>query len=310
MNAAGAGRRTFGAPLPRQDGIVKVTGVARYAADHRAERMLYGVLVGAPVPSGRLRGLDVAAARKVPGVTRVLTHQDFPRLGAPPVPPAASSRLPLQDDEIRYQGEPVAVVLADTLESAEYAATLMRADVDPAAFIPHPPGDRAGSAIPRESSYLFFGFTDFEHGDVDAALAGAAIHHQATYVSPSRHHNPMEPSATLAQWRDGALSMVDSTQWVYGVRTVMAAVFELPPEQIRVRSPHTGGGFGAKGFVWPHQILAAAAARIVGRPVRIALSRAQMYSLIAYQPQLVQTVALATGTDGRLTAIDQRHVRQ
>jgi xanthine dehydrogenase YagR molybdenum-binding subunit len=307
VSVGGARRRAFGAPLPRQDGIVKVTGIARYAADHHAEGMLHGVLVGAPVPAGRLRALDTAAARAVPGVARVLAHQDFPRLGAPPMPPAASARLPLQDDEIRYRGEPVAVVLADTLEGAEYAATLVRADVEPAEFIPHPRGDRTGSAVPRESAYLFLS-ADFVHGDVDAALAGAAVRHEATYVSPSRHHNPMEPSATLAEWRDGALSLVDSTQWVYGVRTVMAAVFEIPPEQIRVRSPHTGGGFGCKGFVWPHQILAAAAARIVRRPVRIALSRAQMYSIVAYQPQLVQTVALAADTGGHLSAIDHESI--
>ena len=301
-------RGAFGAPLPRQDGVVKVTGVARYAADHRAEGILSGVLVGASVPAGRLRALDAAGARGVPGVTDVLTYEDFPKLSAPPMPPAASSRLPLQDDEIRHDGEPIAVVLADTLESAEYAATLVRADVEPAEFIPHPRGDRAGAAVPRESAYLFFGFSDFVHGEVDGALAGAAVRHEETYVQPSRHHNPMEPSATLAEWHDGGLSLIDATQWVYGIRKVMQAVFELPPEQIRVRSPHTGGGFGCKGFVWPHQIIAAAAARIVGRPVRIILSRAQMYSMIAYQPQLVQTVALAAGADGRLAAIDYESI--
>jgi xanthine dehydrogenase YagR molybdenum-binding subunit len=303
-----AARGTFGAPLPRRDGVVKVTGAARYAADHRPEGMLYGALVGAPVPAGRLRGVGAAAAREVPGVTHVLTHHDLPRLAEPPAPPASSSRLWLSDDEIRHDGEPVALVLAESLESAEYAATLVRADVEPAPFIPHPRGDRADAVAPRESAYLFFGFADFEHGNVDKALAGAAVRHEATYVQPSRHHNPMEPSATLAEWRDGALSQVDSTQWVYGVRTVLAAVFDLPPEQIRVRSPHTGGGFGCKGFVWPHQILAPAAAKVVGRPVRITLSRAQMYSLIAYQPQLVQTVALAAAGDGRLEAIDHEAI--
>lgn len=154
---------------------MKVTGAARYAADHRPERMLYSVLVDAPVPAGRVRRIDAAAARELPAVTHVLTHEDFPRLGAPPVPPASSSRLPLQDDEIRHDGEPVALVLAETLEDAEYGASLVRADVEPAAFIPHPRTERAGGAVPREGPYLFFGFSDFEHGDVDAALAGAAV---------------------------------------------------------------------------------------------------------------------------------------
>jgi xanthine dehydrogenase YagR molybdenum-binding subunit len=298
------GQGTFGAPLPRQDGVAKVTGAARYAADHRGEGMLHGVLVGANVPAGRLRAVDAAAASDVPGVTHVLTHRDLPKLETPPAPPASSSRMWLQDDEIRHEGEPVALVLAETLESAEHAAGLVRADVEPAPFVPHPSADRADAVVPRESDYLFFGFTEFEHGDVERALGGAAVRHEATYVQPSRHHNPMEPSATLAEWRDGELLQVDATQWVYGVRTVLAAVFDLPPERIRVRSPHTGGGFGCKGFVWQHQILAAAAARVVERPVRIVLTRAQMYGVIAYQPQLVQTIALGADENGRLAAID------
>jgi xanthine dehydrogenase YagR molybdenum-binding subunit len=297
-----------GAALPRQDGPVKVTGAARYANDHHAEQMLHGLLVGAPVPAGRLRAIDTTAAAAVPGVVRVLTHADFPRLNAAPVPPYFSERLPLQDAEIRHEGEPIAVVLAETLEDAEYAATLVRADVDPADFSPHPQGARDGATTPRQSPYLFFGFTDFEHGDADAALEQAPIVHEATYVQPSRHHNPMEPSATLAQWRGDELEVIDATQHVYGVQVVMAAAFAIPPEQVRVRSPHTGGGFGCKGFVWPHQIAAAAAARIVGRPVRIALSRAQMYSVITYQPQLVQTVRLGADPDGRLRAIDHESI--
>jgi xanthine dehydrogenase YagR molybdenum-binding subunit len=271
--------------------------------------MLYGVLVGAPVPAGTLLSVDTSAARLVPGVTHILTHQDFPRLGAPPSPPASSTRLPLQDDEIRHEGEPIAVVLAESLEDAEYAATLVRAEVEPARqFVRHPLADRADAVVPRESGYLFFGFVDFEHGDVDAARASAAVLHEATYVQSSRHHNPMEPSATLAEWRDGSLTVIDAVQWVNGVRTVLAAVFDLPEDRILVRSQHTGGGFGCKGFVWPHQIIAPAAARVAARPVRIALSRAQMYSIIAYQPQLVQTVSLAAGDDGRLTAIDHESI--
>ena len=115
---------------PRQDGPAKVTGAARYAADHFAEDMLYGVVVGAPAPAGRLRGVDAAAALEIPGVTHVLTHEQMPKLGAPPVPPASSVRVPLQDDEIRYEGEPIAIVLAQTLEAAEYAASLVEADVE------------------------------------------------------------------------------------------------------------------------------------------------------------------------------------
>lgn len=173
-------------------------------------------------------------------------------------------------------------MLSETLVDGEFAARLVRAEVEPADFTSHPGGGRAGAVVPRESGYLFLGFSEFEHGDVDAALEVAPVRHEATYVQPSRHHNPIEPSATLAEWHDGEPTLVDAVQWVYGVRTVMAAVFGLPPERIRVRAPHTGGGFGCKGFIWPHQILAAATARIAGRPVRIALSRAQMIGGIVW----------------------------
>jgi xanthine dehydrogenase YagR molybdenum-binding subunit len=303
-----AGSMALGRSLPRQDGPLKVTGAARYAADHRIEGMLHGVLVGAPVPAGRLRGIDAAAAQDVPGMVAVLSHRDVPRLREPPMPPAFSTRVPLQDDEIRHQGEPVALVLAETLEAAEHAALLVQMDVAADRFVPHPEADRADAVVPRESGYLFSGWTDFEHGDVDRALREADVEHRETYVQPSRHHNPMEPSATLAQWNGDTLTLVDATQWVYGVRMVLAAMFDLPPDQVRVRSPHTGGGFGCKGFVWPHQMIAPMAARIVQRPVSIALSRAQMYSFIAYQPQLVQTVALGAAADGRLSAIDHEAI--
>jgi xanthine dehydrogenase YagR molybdenum-binding subunit len=296
-----------GTPLPRQDGAAKVTGAARYAADHAAEGMLYGVLVGATVPAGRVLSVDVAAALATHGVTHVLTHAEMPKLGAAPVPPSPSVRVPLQDDEIHYEGEPVAVVLATTLEAAEHAASLVRANVDAAPFKPHPGGTREGAVMPRQSGYLT-GETDAEHGDVDQALASAHVLHSATYVQASRHHNPMEPSATLAEWRNGALTMVDATQWAYGVRIVMCALFGVGPDQVRVLSPHTGGGFGCKGLVYPHQIIAAAAARVSERPVRIALTRAQMYSAVAYQPQLVQTVSLAAADDGRLAAIEHESI--
>jgi xanthine dehydrogenase YagR molybdenum-binding subunit len=298
----------LGSSLPRQDGPAKVTGAARYAADHSIEGMVYGVMVSAPVPAGRLRGIDAGVARQVCGVTHVLTHAEMPQLGTPPVPPAASVHVPLQNEEIRYEGEPIAIVLADTLEAAEYAASLVRADVEPAAFAAHPVGNRTGAELPRKSGYLSAP-ADAERGDVEAAIAGASVHHEATYVQPSRHHNPMEPSATLAQWQDdGTLTMVDATQWAYAVRMVMCALFEIPPELVRVRSPHTGGAFGCKGLVWPHQMLAAAAARVAMRPVRISLSRAQMYSTVAYQPQMVQTVSLAASGDGRLAAIDHESI--
>jgi xanthine dehydrogenase YagR molybdenum-binding subunit len=297
----------LGSPLPRLDGRAKVTGTARYAADHHLEGMLHGVLVGAPVPAGRLRAIDTAPALAVPGVTAVVTHTDLPPLGAPPVMPAVSARLPLQDDEIRYEDEPIAVVLAETLEDAEHAATLVTADIEPASFIPHPPPSRADAVVPEKTGYLYYP-ADLDHGDRAAALDGAEVRHEATYTQPSRHHNPIEPSATIAYWSDGELELIDTVQHGYSVQAAMAAVFDLAPERIRVRSPHTGGAFGCKAMIYPHEILAVAAARIAGRPVRIALSRAQMYSVVTYQPQVVQTVALGATPEGELRAIDHEAI--
>jgi hypothetical protein len=152
----------------------------------------------------------------------------------------------MQDDEIRYEGEPIALGLVRMLEAAEYAGSLVRSDIEPAAFIPHPRGDRAGAEVPRESGNLS-GPTDAEHGDLEPAVVGARAHLDAIYVRPSRHHNPVEPSATLAQWHDGTLT-VDATQWADGVRIAMCALFDIAPECVRVRWPHTGADSAAKGW--------------------------------------------------------------
>jgi len=178
------------------------------------------------------------------------------------VPPAASSRAPLQDDEVRHEGEPVALVLAETLEAAEHAAKLVAPKIEPAEFVSHPDRDGAGAVLPRESGYTF-GALDFVHGDPNSALADGEVREEAVYLQPSRHHNPMEPSATLADWRDGTLTLVDSVQHAYGVRTVLAAVSDLPLGRVRVRSPHTRGGFGCLVYVWLPQMLAAVAALVV-----------------------------------------------
>ncbi|WCB96862.1 Aldehyde oxidoreductase molybdenum-binding subunit PaoC [Baekduia alba] len=294
---------SVGTPLARLDGPAKVTGRARFAADHRVDGMLYGTFVTASAPAGRVRAIDADAARAVPDVVAVLTHEDMPRYGEATAVISAGAHLPMQDDRIRHDGQPVAIVLAETLEAAEHAASLVRVDIEAAPFTPYPDGDDAGAIEPPASSYTWFPTTVVK-GDVDAAIAAAPVVHEGVYVQPARHHNPMEPSATLADWRDGMLTLVDAVQHVYGVQWVLCGVFGLEPEQVRVRSPHTGGGFGCKGFVWPHQVLTAAASIVLERPVRIALTRAQMYGMVGYQSQLVQAITLATDDSGRLAALE------
>ena len=300
---------TIGQPLPRPDGPDKVTGRARYTADHTAPGLLHAALVTAAIPAGRIEAIRVDAALRERGVVRVLTHLDLPRLGgddeALTGPPSAQSFLPLQGDEIRHQGQPVAIVLGETLEAAEAGAR--RVEVRYAAGearVPVPASWAELEAVaerPRPSGFLFEQPT-FEKLAPD--LPPAAVVVEATYVQPMRHHNPIEPSAVLASWDGDALTVHDSTQHVHGVRQVLAARLRVPVDRIRVIAHHTGGGFGGKGWVWPHEVLAAAAARIVGRPVRLVLRRADLYSCLGHQPRVVQRIALSADPAGRLLGVD------
>ncbi len=298
---------SIGNPIPRPDGPAKVTGRAKYAADHSVTDVLHAVYVGAPIPAGRVTAIEIEPALAAPGVVQVLTHRDLPRLQASaPTPPLSSSFLPMQSDEVRHEGQPVAIVLGETLEAAAHGARLVKVTYARTTF------RAAGSGVAEDPApdggYMafyvaFFEGTEFTKGDPDAGLAAAVHRLSAEYVQPSRHHNPIEPSATLARWEGDRLTVFDAVQHGYGAQLVLATAFGVPPANVRVVCPHTGGGFGSKGYVWPHEILAAAAARVVGRPVKLVLTRAQMYANVGYQPHMVQTMALGVDADGRLTGL-------
>jgi xanthine dehydrogenase YagR molybdenum-binding subunit len=288
---------TIGQPLPRPDGRAKVTGAARYAADHFVPGLVHGVLVGAPVPSGRVKSIETASAARAPGVVRVLTAADMPRFGEAPMPPAAISAWAMQGDVIRYEGEAIAIVLAETLEEAQHAASLVKPIIERTPFVAQGEGEfiaptGAGAAV-----------AEFVKGDPGPAIAAAPVKVEVEYSQQARHHNPMEPSATLAFWEGDRLTIYDATQYVTGVQTTMASLFGIEPAQIRVIAQHTGGGFGCKGWVWPHQPLTVAAARIIGRPVRIALTRGQMYATVGYQPYIRQKMTLAADENGALACV-------
>ncbi|MET0658127.1 MAG: xanthine dehydrogenase family protein molybdopterin-binding subunit [Steroidobacteraceae bacterium] len=287
---------TIGKPLPRVEGVEKVTGRARFSGDVVVTNMLHGVLVGAPVAAGRVTAVHKDAALAHPGVVRVLTRADMPQFGKI-APPAAVLHLPLQTDEIRHEGEPVAIVLGETIEAAEGGAALIKVDVQRGEALVPGRGQRVApvNELPIGS--------DVTKGDLQAGLAAAVQRVEQAYEQPARHHNPMEPSATLAQWDGDQLTLYDSVQAGFNVPPVVSAALGIAPENVRIVSPHTGGGFGCKGFVWPHQVLAPAAARVVGRPVRIALSRSLMYANVGYQPWIQQQVQLGAKADGALTAI-------
>jgi xanthine dehydrogenase YagR molybdenum-binding subunit len=297
----------IGQPLTRPDGPAKVTGRAGYAADLGARDLLYAALVTATIPAGRVCAIDSSAARAERGVVRVLTHEDMPRLERFDQPPAAQSFMPMQGDEIRHEGQPVALVLAESLEAAEAAVRRVKVRYERTeARLPQPHHWEAVDEVavaPRKSGYLFFE-PGFAKGDAEAAIEREQRGVEEVYLQPTRHHNAMEPSATFAEWKGDELTVHDATQHVVGVQAALAAWFGLKPDKVRVIAQHTGGGFGLKGFVWPHQVLAAAASRLAGRPVRLALTRADVYSCLGYQPRLAQRVALAADQRGALAAVN------
>ncbi len=293
--------RGIGSTERRHDGDEKVTGAAIYAAEAPPVGTLHGVLVGAPVARGQVRSIDARPALAQPGVVQVILPEDMPELGDVFVPPFAMSFIPMTDETVRYEGQPLAIVLAETLEQAEHGAALVAVDIATEEPVTFETGE-VSTPVSEGNGYAFSAL-DTDHGDAEAALADAAAVVEADYVAPSRHHNMMEPSATLAEWRNGELHMHDSTQWTYGIRYALSGLLRMDPGAIHVRCPYTGGGFGAKGYVWPHQLLAPIAARIAGRPVKIAIGRDGCYTGTGYQPVVRSRIRLGAGTDGRLTAI-------
>ncbi|ROQ77605.1 xanthine dehydrogenase YagR molybdenum-binding subunit [Streptomyces sp. CEV 2-1] len=291
--------------VPRLDGPAKVTGAARYTADHNEPDQLHGVLVGAPVPAGHVLDIGSADALRQPGVRHVLSAADMPTahadLAAASSPPLASLFLPMQGPEIHYSGQPVAIVLAETLEAAEGAASLVQVRCRTDEFtVP----DSAPATTPSpESGYNAIGMVRFRKGDAEAAVAASPVQAGGEYLQPARHANPMEPSAVLAVWNDDRLTVHDAAQHVYAVRSNLAAAFGIDPGKVRVHCRHTGGGFGAKAYVWQHEILAAMAAKVVGRPVKLVLTRSEMYTIVGYQARMRQNVRLGAAEDGRLTGV-------
>lgn len=288
-------RIAVGTPQSRVDGWLKVTGAARYAADHAIDGLVYAAMVDGSVGRGRITSIETAAAEAEPGVLRVISHLNAPRLpyrdsedaNNPP-----GTRLPVfQDDQVRFFGQPVAVVVADSLEAAQHGARLVEVGYDAV----QPSTDLlAAPTDPPE---------DYERGDADAALAAAEVRLDMTYRTARNHHNPMEPHATIARWEGDQLTVWDKTQWVGGTQREVAAVFGIPDESVHVISPFVGGAFGSGLRAWPHVTIAALAARETGRPVKLVLTRKQLYFGTGYRPAYSYRLRLGSDRNGRLTAM-------
>lgn len=295
----------IGAQVSRIDGPLKVRGAARFAAEVELPGMVYASLAYSTIPKGRIATLDVSAAREAPGVLLVMTHRNAPPMRPSPVflsaaKAAAGDDLPaMQDDQIHWNGQPIALVLAQTHEQADHAASLITATYET--------GDAATSFSEARARGLepaaFAGAPlGFESGDAEAALAAAPYQVDSTYRTPRHNHNAIEPHAATLAWDGDELTVHDCTQGVAHEAWSLAEIFGISEEQVHVSAPYVGGGFGGK-CLWQHQILAAAAARLARRPVRIALSREGVYRVVGGRAPTEQRVAIGAQADGRFDAL-------
>ncbi|MGE3783344.1 MAG: xanthine dehydrogenase family protein molybdopterin-binding subunit, partial [Alphaproteobacteria bacterium] len=298
----------IGQPVSRVDGRPKVIGGAPYAAEFEVPGVAHAAIVPSTIANGRITSIDAAAAERAPGIIAVLTHRSAPRLAYRPhkgfTDPAVGERLHvLQDDRVSHQGQPIALVVAETLEQAVHAAALVRVAYAAASAQTDIEQTTPVSPTRQQSDQGETRPSEARRGNPEAALAAAEIKVDQTYVIPRENHNPIEMHATIAAWDGDRLTLWDKTQYVYGVADEIAAVFGIPAENVRVVSPFVGGAFGSGLRTWPHVTLAALGARVAGRPVKLMLSRREMYYGTGYRPYTVQRLALGAARDGRLTAI-------
>jgi xanthine dehydrogenase YagR molybdenum-binding subunit len=298
----------IGAPLQRIEGPAKVTGAARYAYEQLGEdEALYAWIVQAPTAKGRVRRINTAELGAMPGVVLVLTHENAPKLEGTDDAQDGELQL-LQDDRIAYRGQVVAVVVAETLEQAREAATAAVVEVEAEPFdvvlTPDSPKmyrpEKVNPTFPAETS----------SGDVDAALADAPVVVDVTYVTPAYFNSPMEPHATIARQDGDDLHLDESTQGSSATKQTLSALFGMDPERIHVENEHVGGGFGSKGSPRPNAPLAILAARLTGRPVKLAYTRQQMFALAGYRTPTFSRMRLAADRDGHLTAISHEAFSQ
>ena len=322
----------LGTPLDRVDGRLKVTGAARYAAEIPVANVAHAVIVTSTIAKGRVKSIDTAAALRVAGVLTVLTPFNAPKVSVPtrdggqgaaagttgsgaqaaggangaqgPAARGGAMRVPtvLQSPEVHYNGQPIAVVVATSFEAAMEAARVVQdavryADDRPVLDIKTAPRNAP------ESVHPLGGERSVKRGDVAAGLRDAAVRVEHTYTTPLENHNAMEVHNTVAEWNGDKLTLYQSTQGIFSVRNTVAKAFGLQPTDVKVVSYFTGGGFGSKGGAWSHEILAAMAARVVGRPVKLMLTRRQMFGPVGGRPLTIQDVSLGAMRDGTLTAI-------
>jgi xanthine dehydrogenase YagR molybdenum-binding subunit len=298
---------SIGASPRRIDGRLKVTGRAQYAADQHPPGMVFAYGVYSSVASGSIKTLDIEAARRSSGVIEILHHGNFPQaFHTSPVPFSLAGvltgartdekRLPFEDEVIRYAGQFVALVVADTFEHAREAAYKVKVSYTGAPTL-------ANLAQGLKQKAPADGGQGSKRGDPGKGFDGAAQTLDATYTTPVETHNPMEMHATVALWDNGRLVVYEATQSVVVHRNTLAQVFGLPTERVEVRAPFIGSGFGGKLWMWPHSVAACAAAKVVGRPVQLVVPRPQMFTTVGHRPETRQRLRLAADAQGKLVSL-------
>lgn len=297
----------IGMAIDRKDGKLKVTGTAPYAAEFSVPNIAYGVTVQSTITKGHINNIDLSAAKKIKGVLDIMTYKNAMSLHQPSGSDPSSGKfsekdlLPLQSERVFYNGQHIAVVIAETFEIAEHAASLVRVDyneekpvleIDDPESKPYQPQQGLGGGSPQA-----------KRGDADGSFNNAQIKFEQTYSTPVYHHNPMEPHTTTAFWEGEKLTVYDSTQGVFGVQNLLANSLGISKEKIRVISPFIGGGFGSKGFTWANTMLAPMAAKLVNRPVKIVLSRSfQMFTCAGRRTKTIQKINFGAESSGKISS--------
>jgi len=291
--------------IDRVDGRMKVTGAAKYAAEYELPGMTYAVFATSNITKGTIKTIDTKAAERAPGVLKVVTYLNAPKIpgyqtGKDPSKPATGG-TPLRlftDNTVKFNGQPIALVIADTFERATYAASLINAQYNAEAFQTDLEKNAGKANTPKGPR-----FADYKRGDPEAWQT-APVKLDVEYIIPINVHNPMELHAITAHW-EGAdkVKVYDKTQGVKSTQNSIAQAFKLPVDNVQVVAPFVGGAFGAALRTWPHEIAAVMAAQLVNKPVKLMLTREQMFNSVGYRPYTSQKISLGAAADGKLTSI-------
>ncbi|HEY2043197.1 MAG TPA: xanthine dehydrogenase family protein molybdopterin-binding subunit [Jatrophihabitans sp.] len=298
LNAPPSSTASVGSALTRVDAVAKVSGQARYAGEHPLDDLAYGWVAQSTIARGRITAVEADPIAAMPGVIAVLDHHNAARLSDA----GDAELLIMQDDQVHYRGQIVALVLAETLEQARAGAEALHVGYAPAEHDVMFRADHPHMYTPDHVNPNFP--TETVVGDVDAAIAAAEVTVDATYSTPAEHNNPMEPHATTAVWDGAHLTVFDSNQGAASVHSSLSKLFGLPPGSVQVTAEHVGGGFGAKGTARPPVVLASMASMALNRPVRVTLTRQQMFAMVGYRTPTEQRLRLAATRSGRLEALD------